>query len=88
MQRASFASSSEVNRNAASPSLASRGRQQRRGGALDVAGAEADRAIAVDAQLERARASSAGESGTVSRCTLNSSFGVPRTACRLTAPAP
>ena len=28
------------------------------------------------------------ESGTVSRCTLNSTFGVPRTASRLTAPAP
>src|SRR5690606_25317367 len=29
-----------------------------------------------------------GESGTVSRCTLNRYFGVPRTAYRLTAPAP
>ena len=32
--------------------------------------------------------SSAGESGTVSRCTLNSRFGLPRTANSDTAPAP
>ncbi len=68
--------------------LRMRGRsQQRRRGALDVARAERDRAIVVDPQLERI-ADQCGEAGTVSRCTLNRNLGLPRTASRLTAPAP
>ena len=57
MQRASLASSSLVNRNAASPLRRVRRGEQAGRRALDVAGAEADRAIAVDAQRERIGAS-------------------------------
>src|SRR5690606_5912518 len=86
-QRASLASSSEVNRKAASPCVTS-------------AAASSAAAAPLMSQAPRPMARSAvtcssnglqvqcGESGTVSRCTLNRKRGRPRTAYSDTAPAP
>ena len=55
---------------------ACRGREQAGRRALDVAGAQADRAVVGHAQLQRIGGSRPASSGTVSRCTLNTRVGV------------
>ena len=87
MQRASFASSSVVNNSAIAPSLAFATASSAAAAPLM---SQAPRPIARSTVTRSTCGSAdhAGESGTVSRCTLNRTFGSPRTACSATAPAP
>ena len=87
MQRASLASSSLPNRNAASPRVARAAATRQAAAPLM---SQAPRPIA---RLRVTRSTSgsavhAGDDGTVSRCTLNSTRGAPRTANSDTAPSP
>ena len=87
MQRGSFASSSEVNSSAASPEDATTACSRPAAAPLM---SQAPRPIARSPET-RSRSGSAlqpSEAGTVSRCTLNTRWGVPRTASSETAPAP
>ena len=87
MQRGSLASSSEENRKAASPSVAF---------AAAIRPAAAPLMSQAPRPMARSRvtrstcgsALQASDDGTVSRCTLNTRFGLPRTANSDTAPSP
>ncbi len=87
MQRASLASSSVVNRKAASPCVCSAAVIRQAAAPLM---SQAPKPIARSAVTRSACGSAlqCGESGTVSMCTLNTRFGAPRTASRAIAPAP
>src|SRR5690606_28125895 len=87
MQRASLASSSLLNRNAASPLVAPAAASRPAAAPLM---SQAPRPMARSPATRNANGSALqpGESGTVSRCTLNTRRGCPRTASNDTAPSP
>ncbi len=87
MQRASFASSSVDSSKAMSPVVAFATATSAAAAPLI---SQAPRPIARSSVTRSSNglAVQCGESGTVSICTLNRYFGVPRTAWRFTAPAP
>src|SRR5690606_29057797 len=87
MQRASLASSSLLNRNAASPPVALAAAISPAAAPL-MSHAPSPMARSPSTRRRHGSALHAGESGTVSRCTLNTRRGVPRTASIDTAPAP
>src|SRR5690606_29672882 len=87
MQRASLASSSLLNRNAASPPVALAAAISPAAAPL-MSHAPSPMARSPSTRRRHGSALHAGESGTVSRCTLNTRRGLPRTASNDTAPSP